>query len=122
MPMEEQVISLWPVAAADDVDVARAARHHEAGFRALTLDQGVDGGGRAVDQFVDPAGVETALPQAVDHALRELRRRGQALRLDEGLRLVVEPDQIGEGAADINRNKDHANAPTLTALVFGAAL
>ncbi len=35
-----------------------------------------------------------------------------------GLRLVVEADQVGEGAADINRNEDHATAPTLIALVF----
>ena len=108
--MEEQVVGLRPVAAADDVDVAGAARHHEAGLGALALDQRVDRGGRAVDQLVDPAGVDAAFLEAVDHALRQLRRRGQALGLDEGLRLVVESDQVGEGAADIDRHEDHATA------------
>ena len=35
-------------------------------------------------------------------------RRGQALGLHERLRLVVEADQVGERAADIDRNEDHA--------------
>jgi len=66
----------------------------------------------------DPAGVDAAFAQAVDDTLDEFRRRGQALGLDEGLRLVIEPDQVGECAADIDRHKDHATAPTLVALVF----
>ena len=53
VPVEEQVVGFRPVAAADDVDVAGAARHDEAGLGALPLDQRVDRGGRAVDQFVD---------------------------------------------------------------------
>ena len=53
--VEEKVVGLRPVAAADDVDVARAARDHEAGLGALALDQRVDRDGRAVDQLVDPA-------------------------------------------------------------------
>ena len=53
MAVEEQVVGFRPVAAADDVDVARAARHDQAGLGALALDQRVDRDGRAVDQLVD---------------------------------------------------------------------
>ncbi len=35
-------------------------------------------------------------------------RGGQALGLDEALRRIVEPDQIGEGAPDIDCDDDHA--------------
>ena len=110
--VEEQVVGLRPVAAADDVDVAGAARHHQAGLGALALDQRVDRGGRAVDQLVDRAGVDAAFLEAVDDALGQLRRRGQALGLHEGLRGLVESDQVGEGAADIDRNDNQACTPT----------
>src|SRR5262249_52361988 len=71
----------------------------------------------AVDQLVDFSGIDAALTDAVDHALRQLMRRGQALRLHESLRRVVEADQIGERAADINRHKDHAGIPPLIAFL-----
>jgi hypothetical protein len=115
MAMEEQVVGFGPVAAADDVDVAGAARHDEAGLGAFALDQRVDGRGRAVDQFVDGGGINAALTNAVDHALGKLRRRGQALGLDKGLGLIVKTDQVGEGAADVNRNENHATAPAFNA-------
>ncbi len=51
--VEQQVIGLGPVAAADDVHVARAAGDDQAGLGAGSLDQRVDGDGRAVDQLVD---------------------------------------------------------------------
>ena len=51
--VEQQVIGLRPVAAADDVDVARAAGDDQPGLGALALDQRIDGDGRAVDQLVD---------------------------------------------------------------------
>jgi hypothetical protein len=38
--------------------------------------------------------------------------------LEERTPLIVESDQIGEGAADINRHKDHSDAPNAIALVF----
>ena len=113
--VEEQVVGLRPVAAADDVDVARAARHHQAGLGALALDQRVDRDGRAVDQLVDVGGVEPALADAVDDALHELRRRGQALGLDERAGPVVEPDQVGERPADVDRDEDHAFPSTFSA-------
>ena len=106
--VKEQAISLRPVAAADDVYVARAAGDHEAGLGAFSLDQRVDGDGRAVDQLVDGGGGKSALADAVDDALPELRRGGEALGLHEATVGVVEPDQIGEGASDIDGDDKHA--------------
>ena len=61
-----------------------------------------------MNQLVDAVRRKPALADAVDDALRQLRRRRQALGLHEGLRFVVEPDQISEGPADIDSNEDHA--------------
>ena len=109
--VEQEVVGLRPVAAADDVDVAGAARDDQAGLGALALDQRVDGDGRAVDQLVDGGGLDAALAQAVDDALHELRRRGEALGLHERLRRLVEADEVGEGSADIDGDDKHVGRP-----------
>ncbi len=48
-PVKEQVVGFRPVAAADDIDVARAAGDDQADFRALALDQRVD---RVVEPWI----------------------------------------------------------------------
>src|SRR5206468_11939765 len=105
------VVGLGSVATTDDVDVAGAARYYQRGLGAGTLDQRIDGDGRAVDQFVDRRGLDAALAQAIDDALHQMRRGGQAFRLHELLGLLIEADEVGESSADINRNHKHANAP-----------
>src|SRR6185436_6052895 len=110
MAMEEEVVRLRPVAAADDVDVAHPLRDQQAGLRALALDQRVDGGGRAVDELVDRLGLEAALLDAVDDALDQAVRRGQALRIAELAGLVVEGHEVGKRAADIDCNYEHGNS------------
>ena len=109
--MKEQIIGFRAVAAADDVDVAGAAGDDQSGLGALALDQRVDGDGRAVDQLVDRGSRQAALADAVENALRELMRRRQAFGLDEFLRLVVEADEVGKGAADVDGNSDHRRVP-----------
>ena len=109
--LEQQIVGFRPVAAADGVDVAGALGDDQRRLGALALDQRVDRDGRAVDQFVDGAGFESALADAIDDALDQMRRRRQALGLDEALGAVVEPDQIGECAANIDCNDDHAPSP-----------
>ena len=106
--VKEQAISLRPVAAADDVHVARAAGDDEAGLGSLSLDQRVDGDGRAMDQLVDGRGGESAPADAIDDALHQVSRRGEALRLHEAACCIFQPDQISEGASDIDRNNNHA--------------
>ncbi len=112
--VEQEVVGLGPVAAADDVDVAGAARDDQGGLGAVTLDQRIDGDGRAMDQFVNGRGLDAALAQAVDDALHQMRRRGQAFGLHELLRLFIEADEIGESSANIDRNHKHADAPPPT--------
>src|SRR5665213_4575601 len=73
-----------------------------------------------MDQLVDLARLNATFLEAVDDALGEFRWRGQALGLHEGLRLVVEPDQVGERSADIDRNENHGNS-TLASLVVRLA-
>jgi hypothetical protein len=110
--VKQQVIRLRPVAAADDVHVARAAGDDQPGLGTLAFDQRIDGDGRAVDQLVDRGGDQPALADAVDDALLELRGSGEALGLHELPARLVEPDQIGKGAADIDRNNNHATEPS----------
>ena len=107
MPVKEQIVGFGPVAAADDVDVARAGGDDQPCPGALALDQRVDGNGRAVDQFLDGSGLQSAFADAIEHTLAEFGRCGQALCFDEFARLVVEADEVGEGPADVDRDDDH---------------
>ncbi len=109
--MKEEIVGFGTVAAADDVDVAGAARDDEAGLCALSLDQCVDGDGRAVDELVDGGGGKGALADAIDDALPQLSRSGQAFCLYEASGRVIEPDQISESPSDIDRNNNHAIRP-----------
>ena len=120
--MEEQVVGLRAIAAADDVNVTCTTGNHQGGPGALALDQRVDRDRRAVDQLRDRAGFHAALLEAVDHAVSQLGRRGQALGLEERPRLLVETDQIGECSAYINRYKDHAVTPNPVARVISCWL
>src|SRR5262249_37083006 len=106
--VKEQTIGLRPVAAADDVHVARAARDHEAGLGAFSFDERVDGDGRAADQLVDGGGGKGALADAVDDALPELCGGGEALALHEPTVGIVEADEIGEGSSNIDGDDEHA--------------
>ena len=111
MAVEKQIVGLGPVAATDGVDVARAARDDESGLRTLALDQGIYGGGRTVDQFGDAGGSKPALVEAVDDALHQVVRRGQALRLREAASLGVITDKIREGPADVDCDDDQLKSP-----------
>src|SRR5262249_28814195 len=81
------------------------------GARALALDQGVDGDGRAVDQLVDGGDLDAALGDAVDDALHQVRRRAQALGLGEAAGPIVEADQVGERPADVDHDDENAVRP-----------
>jgi hypothetical protein len=106
MAMKEQVIGFRSIAATDDVDVARTGRDHESGLRAGALNQRIDRDGRTVDQFVDRPCVKSAPADAVDNALYQLVWRCQALGLSETTRRVVETDQVGESAVDVDCRED----------------
>ncbi len=101
-PMKKKVVGLGPIAAADDVNVARAARDDQADGRAFALDQRVDGDGRAVDQVVDRFWVEACLVNAIDDAFDRIGGVVRLLACWMRSRALVEGDQIGERAADID--------------------
>ncbi len=107
--MEQEVIGLGAVAAADGIDVAGAARHDQAGQGAFALDQGVDGDGRAVNELVDGGGLQAAFVEAIDDALDQVGRRSQALGLHKGAFGLIESDEIRERSANIDRNDEHAD-------------
>jgi hypothetical protein len=108
VPVKEKIIGLGAVAAADDVNVAGAGGDDEAGLGAGALDQSIDGDGRAVDQLIDGAGGQAALAQTIDNALDQIGRCREALGVDEASGTVVEPNQIGKRAANIDGNGNHA--------------
>src|SRR5262249_32718860 len=78
----------------------------------LALDQRIDRDGRAVDQLIDRSGFEPTLAQAIDDALHEMRRRGQAFGLHEAAGRLVEANEVGERPADIDGNDQHAGTPS----------
>ena len=102
---EKKVVGLGAVAAADGVHVARPSRDDQPGLRALSLDQGVDRGGRAVDQLADPGDIDCAHAQTIDDPLDELGWRGEALGLRETTGGFIESHQVGECASDIDRHQ-----------------
>src|SRR6266852_7904322 len=111
VPAEKKVVGLGAVAPADEVDVARAAGDDEPGLRAFSLDQGVDGGGRAVDQLADTRAIHAALLQAIDDALHQLSGRGEALGLREPAGSLVKSHQVRESPADIDRHPQQVRLP-----------
>src|SRR6267154_2299614 len=111
VPVEEKIVGFGAVAASDGVHVARPSRDDQAGLRAFALDQGVDGGGRAVDQLADLPGIYAAHAQAIDDPLDELGGRGEALGLGEPAGGLVKGHQVRESPADIDRNQQQVRPP-----------
>ena len=112
MTMEEKIVGFGPIAASDDIDVPRPIGDDQRGLGTGTLNQGIDGDGRAVNEFVDCVRREPALVQTVDNALHQIVGGGQALCIGEVPGFVVETDQIRKGAADIDCNGNHVSTPS----------
>ena len=104
--VEEQIERLDPVAAADGVGVAKAARGDQRGARALALQHRVDGDGRAVQQFRQRGHLAMGEGEAVRHAARRVGGHGRGLRGDDTA--VDAADQVGEGPADVDADNVHA--------------
>ena len=102
--MKEEIVGFGPIAAADDIDVASAARDHQTGLAPL----------RSISvlmAMVEPwirlstcRRIETGFANAIDDAFDGIGGCGQTFRVLDGLSPLVEGDQVGEGAADIDRN------------------
>ena len=96
-----EVVHVRTVPAADLEHVAEPGGGHERGARAFALGERVDHDGRAVDELFDLGRVYLAPGDHVEHALREVVRRRGDLRDPNLAGLLVDDDEVGEGAADV---------------------
>ena len=103
MPMKEQIVGFRAVAAADGINIARALGDEEGRLGALALDQRVDRLGGPVDDVAGPADFETTLVDTVEDTLGQVVGGCRALCLIEALGHLVKGHQVGEGAADVDR-------------------
>ena len=118
--LEEQVVGLRPVDAADLVDVAEALRGQQRAARAGALQDGVDRDRGAVQE--QPRGVEAraGLADAVLDAGDQPLRRGQRLAEAERAGRLVERGDVGERAADVGGQADRRGTVASTAWSFTA--
>src|SRR5262249_24477654 len=104
--IDEQVVHVVAALAPNLDGVAESRRGEETGARTLTLDEGVGGERRPVDERAHVGGRAARVIQHADHALldglRGILGRGEELAEGEGARAVVDPDQVREGAADVH--------------------
>ena len=104
--VEEQVVGLRPVDAADLVDVAEALRGEQRAFRAAALQDGVDRDRGAVQEHPRRREARAGLADAALDAGDEPLRRGQRLAEPERAGGLVERRHVGEGAADVGGQAD----------------
>ncbi len=99
--LEEQIIGVRPVDAADFVNVAKAFGDEQSGLGAGALQHRVDGDGRAVEKQRGRTVIAAGLGDAGGNALDQMRRRRQRLAECEHAGFFVERRNIGKSAADI---------------------
>ena len=104
--LQKQVVELVAMLARDLVGIAEAARREQCGAGAFALDDGVGDQRGAVDDAVHVGGLGLAalerLAQHLGDGHRRIGRRGQDLADGEVAGRVVDQDQVGEGAADVD--------------------
>ena len=99
--LEEEIVGIRPVDAADLVNVAKAFGNDERGVGAFALEDRVDGNGRAVEEEADIAVIGLGLGDAVVDALDQPLGGREGLAEGELAARLVEHGDIGKGAADI---------------------
>ncbi len=112
--LQEDVVQVVAVLAADLVAIAKAAGGEQRGGRALAFDDGVGHQRGAMDDRcncagLDPGGVQRFAQDGRDRG-RGIRRRGQRLADRERPGLVVDEDQVGKGATDVDADAVPAGA------------
>ena len=104
--LEEQIVGVRAVDAADLVDVAKTLRDQERGAGAGALQDRVDGDRRAVQEEACGRVVAARLGDAGADAVDQAHRGRQHLAEGERPRALVENRDIREGAPDIGRKAD----------------
>ena len=94
-----------PRAAAQLQDVAEAARGDEPGARALALEEGVGGRGRAVDDDLQIRGRRRGLGEGGQDAVGLVADGRRHLGHAHGAGGLVEEHEVGEGAADVDADE-----------------
>ena len=97
-------IGLRPGAAAELQHVPEAAGGDQSGDRELAFQQRVGGGGGAVHQQVQRRQVDPGLLQCIQHPERLVGGGGRDLGEAHVVRLPVQEQEVGEGAADVDRD------------------
>ena len=109
--------------APDVDDVPEATRRDHPGDRALVLEDGVRGDGRAVEDAGDvgrrEAGVRAELGEATDHRPFGLVGSGRHLVDVDRAGLGVVEHEVGEGATDVDADNAHSPSTPIAMTVEG---
>ena len=97
-----EIEGIGPVAAGDFQNVAKTFAGNQRSLRAFALDQGIDHQRRAVIDQRRFGGFDLGFVETVENPLDEIVVGGRALGVDNFLVCVIEGDQIGKRAADID--------------------
>ena len=104
--LEEDVVGFGTAAAADLVDVAHPLGHDERRARAGPFDGGVDRDGRTVDERLGGRHGQAALDERLANADGEVVGGGRTLGLMDLTGCEIECNQVGERAADVERENE----------------
>ncbi len=106
--LQHQVVELVAILATDLDRIAEPGRSHERCLRALALNYGVGHQRGAVHQVLDLVGCNAgAFERICEHGLNGARRvvdRGQLFSQHEHATALVDQDEVGKRAADIDAN------------------
>ena len=110
--VDAQIVDVVARFACPSRDVAKAARHDEAGARALALDQRVGDERRRVDKEIE-IGRRLAVflqqsPRAVDDCNARIGRGGQQLARRDRAGCAIVQHEVGKSAADVDRQPESA--------------
>ena len=123
--LEEQIIGVRPVDAADLVDVAKAFGDQKRGLGAGALQHRIDGDGRAVQEQAGGAIIAAGFGDARRNAFDQMRRRRQRLAEGELAGFFVEHRDVGERAADIRRQPQsplrHSRLPHASSTTYSSS-
>jgi hypothetical protein len=95
-------VGLWSGAAAKFQDVAEACGGDKAGLCQLAFEDGVGGGGGAVNDEVDPGKIGPGAVESRQNPAGLVRQRGRHLGKPDRARDGIEDHEVGEGAAHID--------------------
>ena len=123
--LEEQIVGVRPIDAADLIDVAKAFGDQERGLGAGALQHRIDGDGRAVQEQRGGTVIAAGFGDARGNAFDQMRRRRQRLAEGELAGFFVEHRDVGKGATDIRRQPQsplrHSKLPHASSTTYSSS-